>query len=384
MVESKVFNGNRLRLARQYRGMSISDLADKTMISKQAISQFENGKTSPGFETLLKLMNVLGFPREYFHQEDKQDVVVGNTYFRALLSTTKQEQLEQVSKTTVLAMIYNFLEKYIQFPTLNVNIDANEDCNIEDMALMLREKWGLGIKPISNIVHLMEKNGVIVTSVNTDSLKIDAFTQGQIINGKIYYFVILGDDKESASRRQFSAAHELGHILLHDVTSNTNEITKEEYKQMESEANEFAAAFLLPKESFLSDLLYPNKLDYYVELKKKWKVSISAMIIRAYRLDAINFNQYQYLMKQVSKRGWKVKEPLDDIIQVSRPTVLRKTIEILTTNQVLDEASIISELENHGLSLDRKEIEFLLGLDEGRLEKRINSGSIINLKTINR
>ena len=61
---------------------------------------------------------------------------------------------------------------------------------------------------------------------------------------------------------------------------------------MEEEANNFAAAFLLPKESFLADVMqYPNKLEFYVELKRKWKVSISAMIIRAFKLNAITHNQ---------------------------------------------------------------------------------------------
>ncbi|GJM78297.1 hypothetical protein HMSSN139_07930 [Paenibacillus sp. HMSSN-139] len=54
-------------------------------------------------------------------------------------------------------------------------------------------------------------------------------------------------------------------------------------------------------------------------------MSISAMIVRAYQLKAINYNQYQYLMRQVSKKGWRTKEPLDDVIQVSKPTVLRKS-----------------------------------------------------------
>ena len=43
--------------------------------------------------------------------------------------------------------------------------------------------------------------------------------------------VILGTDKENAFRRNFSAAHELGHILLDDYF-NVNDLTKLEYKEM--------------------------------------------------------------------------------------------------------------------------------------------------------
>ena len=146
----------------------------------------------------------------------------------------------------------------------------------------------------------------------------------QKINGKEQFFVILGEDKESAVRRQFSAAHELGHILLHNESLDIEQISRQEFREMESEANEFASAFLLPAKSFMNDLIYPNNLDFYIELKKKWKVSISAMIIRAYKLKAITYNQYQYLMRQISQKGWRTKEPLDDVIQPSRPTILRK------------------------------------------------------------
>jgi Zn-dependent peptidase ImmA (M78 family)/DNA-binding XRE family transcriptional regulator len=379
MLNNKIFNGNRLKLARLYRGKTIAELAEETNVSKQAISQFENGKATPSFETLLKIINILEFPREFFQQIDKEDIVVGNTYFRALLSATKKDLLSQESKVLILSKIYSFLEGYIEFPKLNLP-EISLDNNIEELAMQLREFWGIGSKPISNVLHLMEKNGIVITSFNTNENKIDAFTQGQKIKDKVCYFVVLGDDKNSAVRRQFSSAHELGHIVLHDLTLDTEELSRDEFKQMEKEANDFAAAFLLPREAFLLDLLYPNKLEFYAELKKKWKVSVAAMIIRAHQLNAISFNQYQYLMKQISKNGWRTKEPLDDVLQMAKPTVLKKSIEVLIQNGVLDEVGIIQEMETSGLSIDRIEVENLLGLDKGRLLRKDNKGIVINLK----
>ncbi|MFJ5963275.1 ImmA/IrrE family metallo-endopeptidase [Bacillus sp. NPDC093026] len=60
-------------------------------------------------------------------------------------------------------------------------------------------------------------------------------------------------------------------MLLHDWQCDLDLMSREEFKQIEQEANQFAAEFLLPKQSFLNDLIYPNKLDYYVELKKSGK-----------------------------------------------------------------------------------------------------------------
>ena len=379
MTKNMEFNGERLKSARLYRGKTIKELADETEISKQAISQFENGKATPSIETLLKIMNVLKFPREYFQQVD-EDLTV-NTFFRALLTTSKKEQLVQVTRTKTLAKIYEFLEEYIDFPEfkiLQVNIE-NDD--IEKITLELRKYWGLGLNPINNMVNVMERNGIVVSSFKTNENKIDAFTQIHKVHNVERPFVVVGDDKESAVRRQFSMAHELGHIVLHDSSIEVDELSRDDYKIMEEEANNFAAAFLLPKESFLRDVMqYPNKLEFYVELKKKWKVSISAMIIRAFNLNVITYNQYQYLMKQLSKKGWKIKEPLDDLIITPKPVLLKKAIEMLITNDIMDEEEIVNELANYGMALNTDDIEMLLFLDKGRLRKKNRDNIVINLK----
>lgn len=75
-------------------------------------------------------------------------------------------------------------------------------------------------------------------------------------------------NKNAAARIHFDLAHELGHILLHDWNEGLSEV-KEEFKELENQANDFAAAFLMPENEFRADIgNYANKLPYYVELKK--------------------------------------------------------------------------------------------------------------------
>ncbi|MCY8523199.1 ImmA/IrrE family metallo-endopeptidase [Bacillus atrophaeus] len=169
--------------------------------------------------------------------------------------------------------------------------------------------------------------------------------------------------------------------MLHDWYYDLELISREEFKKIEQEANQFAAELLLPKESFLNDLIYPNKLDYYVELKKKWKVSISAMIVRAYQLKALSYNQYQYLMRQISKKGWRKKEPLDNVLKVPDPILLQKAVDMILTNDVLTTDEFIKGLSEHNLSIDRKEVEMLLGLKEGTLNPVPKSNPILSFKT---
>lgn len=372
IIKNKKFNGKRLKEARVYRGKTMVELSKDINVSKQAISQFENGLTSPQFDTLMNIVNKLNFPREYFFEEDSIDVRLGNTYFRAQSKMTKKDEDKQKEKVKFVGKLYNFLNEYIEFPKLNIP-EFEAGLSIEEKAIKLREYWNLGEEPIKDIVYILEKNGIIVTAMKTDSDEVDAFTQQQIIDGNPCFIVVLGNDKGSATRRQFSAAHELAHIVIHDAFMNLEDLTSEEIRNMENEAHAFAAAFLLPQNSFIKDVsLYPTNLDYYKQLKKKWRTSISAMLVRANHLGILNYNSYQNMMKKMSKLGWRKDEPLDDTLIMSRPTVLRRAISILIDNDIFNEDEIIMELSNRGLSLPGEEIEKLLGLDTGILTSKQN------------
>lgn len=382
MLKNRSFNGGRLKSARIYRGKTISQLADETGVSKQAISQFENNKTTPGFETLMRLTYSLQFPKDYFYEEDDISIIVGNTYFRAQASITKKEEASYAEKLSIFAKLYTFIEDYINFPKLNIlQLDHSNDIDeVELISEKLRAYWGLGDKPIVNLVNVMEKNGFKITSFDTENSKIDAFTQMQKVNNEVKYFIALGNDKNSAVRRHFDLAHELGHIMLHEWVEDTSTISREEYKKIENQANEFAGAFLLPRRGFLNDLIYPNNLDSYVELKQKWKVSIGAMLIRAYKLNAITYNQYQYMIKQASKRGWRTCEPLDDKIPLSKPVLAKKALEMLIENNILTKPQVVEKIHNSGISISREEIEFLLGLENDMLKEENNNTNIISIK----
>ncbi|QJA07527.1 ImmA/IrrE family metallo-endopeptidase [Romboutsia sp. CE17] len=382
MLKNRSFNGVRLKSARIYRGKTISQLADETGVSKQAISQFENNKTTPGFETLIKLTNSLEFPKDYFYEEDDVSIIVGNTYFRAQASITKKEEASYAEKLSIFAKLYTFIEDYINFPKLNIlQLDHSNDIDdVEFISEKLRAYWGLDDKPIVNLVNVMERNGFKITSFDTENSKVDAFTQMQKVNNEVKYFIALGNDKNSAVRRHFDLAHELGHIMLHEWVEDTSTISREEYKKIENQANEFAGSFLLPRRGFLNDLIYPNNLDFYVELKQKWKVSIGAMLIRAYKLNAITYNQYQYMIKQASKRGWRTCEPLDDKIPLPKPVLVKKALEMLIENNILTKSQVVDKIHNSGISISREEIEFLLGLERGMLKVKDESNNIISIK----
>lgn len=356
----KKFNPKRLREARIVRGLSISDLASKVGVSRQAISQFELGEHAPKTETMMGLINVLKFPRGFFYK-DYKDSIVGNTFFRAMSSTTKKTKESQFYKTVIAGYLYDYLEQYVEFPKLNLpNIPEDmewTDENIEWLALTVRKFWDIDLKPIKNIINLLERNGIIVITLNSDDEKVDAFCQQRA--GRP--FIFLTNDKGSAFRRQFDGAHELGHILMHRHIDNQDLLTKEEYKVMEQQANRFASAFLLPRESFIKSIDSTSLLSF-VELKKYWHVSMGSMIYRCKDLMVIDEAKYTSLQKQMSMKKFKKKEPLDEVYPLPMPVVFKKSILALLNSNKKSGQQIVQEI-----SIPQEYIETFSNLKEGTL-----------------
>lgn len=377
------FNGSRLREGRIYRGLTITDLANELGVSKQMISKYENDKAVPNLDSLLLITNILKFPKEYFY-ETSVEVKTGSTYFRSLLTTGKKEREMQYDRVKYLTIIRALLEEYVDFPELDVPDFSDRDIeSVEEVAEKVRDAWSLGDKPVKDIIYLLETKGFAISSLMLGNKTIDAFGSQHEIAGKQYYSIVLGNDKKSFYRRQFDVAHELGHKVLHDPYLNVDDLSKEEFKQIENEANDFAAAFLLPKESFLRDVsIHPNDLMYYKLLKKKWCVSIGAMVMRAYKLGAITEGTYQYMQRTISQKGWRTKEPLDDVKDLRDPVSMKQAIELLIENEYISGDEFMQKLSKHyGLSLLREEVEELLGLEEGYLKTEISyTGNIVSIK----
>lgn len=283
-----------------------------------------------------------------------------------------------------LTIIRALLEEYVDFPELDVPDFSDQDTErVEEIAEKVREAWSLEDKPIKDIIYLLETKGFVISSLMLGKKSIDAFGSQHVVNGKQYYSIVLGNDKKSFYRRQFDVAHELGHKVLHDPYLNIDDLSKEEFKQIEQEANDFAAAFLLPKESFLRDVsIHPNDLMYYKLLKKKWSVSIGAMVMRAYKLGAINEGTYQYMQRSISNKGWRTKEPLDDVKDLRDPVSMKQAVELLIENDYISGDTFMQKLsQQYGLSLLREEVEELLGLEEGYLKTEVSySGNIVSIK----
>ena len=378
----KYFNGERLKIARMWRNLSATQLADLTGFSRQTISMLENGKLmNPEFATVQKLSEKLEFPITFFLEEIKINFNESTTYFRSLLTTNKKYRVEQEEKIKFIAIVYNMLSEYLEFEKVNLpQIPTN--ATPQEAANILREYWGLGNRPIENIVYLVESNGLIVTDFETATGDVDAFSHKITSDDMETYLIGYSKNKRTAARIHFDVAHEIGHILLHNWREDLECIDKEEFKEIELQAHAFASAFLLPEDEFRKDVSpYATNLAYYTELKKTWKVSIAAMIRRAKDLDIITADDYSRLMRNMQRQGIRKIEPLDDELVTAEPSLLRQAIKILFDQKVFTPNEFLEELSReYGLTLYPKDIETLLGLKKGTFEEKENLKMVINVK----
>lgn len=376
------FNGERLKMARVYRGLTIAELAEKSDCLRQTLSMYESGKTKPlDNSTVIRLANALDFPMKFF-VENNVPVSTGSTYFRALLTTNKKYRAEQTQKMEFLALLYTFLQEYIDFP--NLQLPNCSGLSPEEAAAKLRETWKLGKGPIENLIYIVEQHGILVTSFTTSTDDIDAFSQMVNVNGKEVFLIGYSNNKTSAARIHFDIAHELGHICLHEWNEDVESFDRKEFKEREDEANRFASAFLLPEESFKADAsVAPLRIPYYTELKRRWKVSIQAMSRRAYKLGLTSMDEYQITIRTLQRRGMRKDEPLDDTLRTAPPALLKAAVSMLLEEDVFTPKEFLDELSySYGFSIAASEIEYLLDLPEGTLSvtNNITEFSSLQLK----
>jgi Zn-dependent peptidase ImmA (M78 family)/transcriptional regulator with XRE-family HTH domain len=365
MIGTPGFIGERLTQAREARGLTAVSLAELIGAKSTSISNYECGRQSPSPDVMERLVTVLNQPTAFFlrpmPQGEPEDI-----WWRAMSSATKSARGRAQARHAWLREIITYLNEYVDFPAVNVpNFNLPADVQqittkmIEDIATECRQFWNLGTAPIADIVLLMENNGVIVSRGELEAESLDAYSQRP--SDSAHPIVFLGSDKASAVRSRHDASHELGHLMLHrhlDAKSIRNPVL---FKLIENQAHRFAAAFNLPSQGF-ADQLWAPSLDAFLALKPHWKVAIGAMIKRCEHLGIITEDQARRSWINMSRRGWRRQEPLDDRLVPEEPRLLRRSFELL-----IDEGIKTPEQIQSDLMLNAADIESLACLTPGYL-----------------
>jgi Zn-dependent peptidase ImmA (M78 family)/DNA-binding XRE family transcriptional regulator len=315
------FNGQRLRVARVFRGLTQSEVAGEVAASPALISQLESGGRDPSAELLEALSHVLGFETAFFAQRTEDEFRDEEVNFRRRRTTPEKLQKRLVAHGTLLGMVIRHLGKNLELPPFSVpEIRVATVEEIEQAAEACRQQWGLGLDgPVDGLGRLIERSGVVLSRLKLDSEEIDAFSRFGLVN-----VIEVDTTRQPGSRALFDMAHELGHGVMHRGHRTGNPDTEEQ-------ANRFAAAFLLPRTAFRRDFWSGGRLDwnYLLELKRRWRTSLVTIVRRAYELDVVDAATYRRARKHMYAQGWASGEP--DEPEVEHPELLEAALRALHT-----------------------------------------------------
>lgn len=313
------FSGNNLRLARAYQGLTQAELGAQVEASAAYICQLEAEQRHPTEELLHALGEILGFEPSFFLLPLRDEFRDEQCHFRRRKTTPNYVRNRLLAFGTLFSTLVDYLDSVLSLPPASIpSINARGREAIEEAAEACRGHWKLGDDvPIRNMTRAIERAGVVTTRYEAQTLKIDAFSR---VGRRSV--VVLNADKGSASRSRYDLAHECGHLVLHQGKEAGA-------PEMEDEANIFASAFLLPRKGFRREFQPVARIDFnsLLSLKRRWGVSVAAIIRRAYDLSLLSPVQYRRAYQQLHYRGWDKGEPAEPVMEA--PEVMPRAFDAL-------------------------------------------------------
>ncbi len=285
-------------LARQSRGLTQVELAKQMKVGQATISKIEAGLTHPTKDELERLGDVLCYPSHFFFQ-DRRVIGAGisELYHRKRQSVSartlnKVHACASIRIMNIEDLLRSWKYSESEIPTLPID---DFEGNPEKIARTIRAVLQLPPGPVVNMTKVIEDSGGIVMKMNMGTRYIDGFSRRADNLPPIFF---LNQDLPP-DRWRWTLCHELGHIVMHTEPSN---------KDIEKEADRFAGEFLAPAHE-LKPQLWELSISKLAGLKRYWKISIQALLMRAKQLGIIeDWKQRQMFMK-LSKAGLRTREP---------------------------------------------------------------------------
>jgi Zn-dependent peptidase ImmA (M78 family) len=316
-----MFNGELLRLARQYRGFAQRDFARIMCVEPSTVSRVENGVTDASEEFGHRATQHLRFPREFF---DQQDAVYGlplsvhPSMWRKRMAVSQHDIDRALAELNIRMMHLRRLVRAIEYePALQIpslDVDAYRG-NIEAIADMVRRTWLMPPGPVRDLTSWLERAGCFVIHTNLP----DAAMDGVTLHAPDTPPCIFLNRGQPADRMRFSLAHELAHLVMHRMPS----------QHMEEDANAFAGAFLAPARDIRPHFVGRRvTLALLANLKPEWRMAMAALLYRAKQLSFVDANQARYLWQQFNMHRIRLREPPELDFPVEKPTLMQKLISL--------------------------------------------------------
>ncbi|AVS68226.1 XRE family transcriptional regulator [Paracidovorax avenae] len=311
-------NPKQITFARVRRRLTKAQLAKELGVTSRSLQNYETGASAPDLELLARIAKLLKFPQQFFFiEEDMPEIREHAVSFRKLSKMTDAMKACAFAVGAIAFKVNQWVEERFSLP--EADLPDLSDLAPEEAAATLRRLWGLGNAPIPNMVHLLESKGIRVFSLAEETREVDAFCTWH--EGKPFMFL---NTVKSAERSRFDAAHELGHLVR---DTHTMQHGLAHAPEMERQADAFASAFLMPKESVAANQPPAYTIKYLMKLKHYWGVSLAALAYRFNSLGLVSEWNYRSLCIEIAKSGFRTSEP--EPMERETSQLLTKVLDIL-------------------------------------------------------
>lgn len=281
-MDTKIIGAN-LRRIREAKGLTQSEVADLAGISRVAYRNIESGSSTPKVSTLQNIASGV--------EVKLQDLFIP---VRTLKNVRFRASKKMNSRESILAAVVRWLDdfnaleellkdsKNYRFKTLTKKLSSmpKGGDRAKNAAKQARKELKLNeTETIHDIAGLLESCGIKVYPLNLVSDGFFGLSVAEVDGGPAVIVNVW--ERISVERRIFSAAHELGHLLLHLDTYKVEENIEDD--NQEDEANIFASHFLMPEEAFNSEWDDTSGLPFVnrvLKVKRIFQVSYKTVLYR--------------------------------------------------------------------------------------------------------
>lgn len=308
------FRGSSVREARVLHGLDQKQLAASVGVTAQYLGDLERGThASPSEELVLRLAQELDVLANFFYRTTEQ---AAGLHFRARARLARKHNDACLATNRLLRDLTSELTRFVHLRP--PNLPARRDAEPEELATACRELWGIQPKaPIDNVAMLLEFHGVVTFRPRFVPIQVQAWCD----SGAPPIVVVAGGG--TADRQRLTMAHELGHFMQHPFTAVLS-------RAHEQEAYEFGTNLLFPRAAFMEEFPALRKRFDWQELlalKRRWGMSLQAMLYRARGLGVIDEARYRQAARYVSARGWRQNEPGD--CEPEKPRFVQRALDAI-------------------------------------------------------
>ena len=318
MSEQHGANPEMIVLGRKSRGKTQRALAAEVGFSQSLLAKYEAGSRSVSNEHLALLCESLDYPQGFFTRLVKVEGAGRSEVFHRKRSKVPASVMDRAYALAQIRRleIGRMLDAVPPLPLVpSYPVDEFDD-DPEKIARTVRAFWQLPSGPVFNMTRTLEQNGCMIAAHNFGSRHIDGFSH-RSTTGPPFFHV---NSKLPPDRWRWTLAHELGHAVMHFEPGDSP-------KLVEEQADRFAAEFLAPGHELLP-LLFRLNYQKLAALKREWKISMQALVMRAYHLGAIDARQKTDMFTRLSRAGYRLREPEALDPPVEKPELLFRLVQI--------------------------------------------------------